>query len=112
MLDWNPTFAEVTTRLCVTVEVCWPYRANQKGSVENLVGWMKGSFFKLRAGQLDLRFPVRVGPTGMVTWETNRHSMPTEALGYASTLHLFCDRVVIVASTRACTGTTASPLAR
>ena len=48
VLAWNPTFAEVTTRLGVTVEVCWPYRANQKGSVENLVGWVKGSFFKLR----------------------------------------------------------------
>ena len=47
-LAWIPTFAEVTTRLGVAVEVCWPYRANQKGSVENLVGWVKGSFFKQR----------------------------------------------------------------
>ena len=147
VLAWNPTFAEVTTRLGVAVEVCWPYRANQKGSVENLVGWVKGSFFKqrrfldeqdlemqlqawheevneqrpsratgrvagavlraeerprlrpvkLRAEQLDLRFPVRVSPTGMLTWETNRYSMPAEALGYAATLHLFRDRVVIAA---------------
>lgn len=30
------------------VELCRPRRANQKGSVENLVGWVKGSFFKVR----------------------------------------------------------------
>ncbi|MFN7955794.1 MAG: hypothetical protein U0610_29030 [bacterium] len=34
--------------LGVGVELCWPRRANQKGSVENLVGWVKGSFFKQR----------------------------------------------------------------
>jgi hypothetical protein len=28
--------------------VCWPYRAQEKGSVENLVGFVKGSFFKQR----------------------------------------------------------------
>ena len=52
---------------------------------------------KLAPEQLDLRYPVRVGPTGMVTFETNRYSMPAEALGYAATLHLYADRVVIVA---------------
>ena len=30
------------------VELCWPQRPQQKGSVENLVGWVKGSFFKQR----------------------------------------------------------------
>jgi len=30
------------------VELCWPYRAQQKGSVENLVGFVKSSFFKVR----------------------------------------------------------------
>jgi len=46
--EWNPVFAAVLLELGVGVEVCWPYRANQKGSVENLVGWVKGSFFKQR----------------------------------------------------------------
>ena len=32
----------------MAVELCWPARGNQKGSVENLVGWVKGSFFKQR----------------------------------------------------------------
>jgi transposase len=34
--------------LGIGVEVCWPYRPQEKGSVENLVGWVKGSFFKQR----------------------------------------------------------------
>jgi transposase len=46
--EWNPTFAAVMLDLGVGIEVCWPARGNQKGSVENLVGWVKGSFFKQR----------------------------------------------------------------
>ena len=46
--EWNPIFAYAALELGFTAEVCWPRRANQKGSVENLVGWLKGSFFKQR----------------------------------------------------------------
>lgn len=46
--EWNPTFAGVTLDLGMGVEVCWPYRPQEKGSVENLVGWVKGSCFKQR----------------------------------------------------------------
>jgi transposase len=46
--DWNPTFAAVTLDLGLGVEVCWPRRPQEKGAVENLVGWVKGSFFKQR----------------------------------------------------------------
>jgi transposase len=46
--EWNKTFAQVMLELGVGVEVCWPYSGNQKGSVERLVGWVKGSFFKQR----------------------------------------------------------------
>jgi len=46
--EWNPTLAAVMLDLGVGIEVCWPARGNQKGSVENLVGWVKGSFFKQR----------------------------------------------------------------
>jgi hypothetical protein len=34
--------------LSLGVELCWPYRPNEKGSVESLVRWVKGSFFKQR----------------------------------------------------------------
>src|SRR5262245_28358330 len=46
--EWNPTFAGVTLDLGIGVEVCWPYRPQEKGSVENLVGWVKNSLFKQR----------------------------------------------------------------
>jgi transposase len=55
--EWNTTFAAVMLELGVGIEVCWPARGNQKGSVENLVGWAKGSFFKVRRfwDDVDLR---------------------------------------------------------
>ena len=46
--EWNTTFAYVTLDLGVGVELCWPHSPQQKGSDENLVGWVKGSFFKQR----------------------------------------------------------------
>jgi len=45
---WNPTFGAVMLDLGLGVELCWPRSPEQKGSVENLVGWVKGSFFKQR----------------------------------------------------------------
>jgi transposase len=44
--EWNPTFAGVALDLGLSLEVCWPYRPQKKGSVENLVGWVKGSFLQ------------------------------------------------------------------
>ena len=46
--EWNPTFASVALDLGLGVELCWPKSPEQKGSVENLVKWVKGSFFKQR----------------------------------------------------------------
>ncbi len=147
VLAWNPTFAEVTARLGVAVEASWLYRPRPKRSVENLMGWVRGAFFrarqfrdaddlqnqlqawqdevnerrpgratgripgellrgeelrrlrpvKLAPEQIDLRYPVWVDPTGMVTHETNRYSMPADVLGHSATLHLYGDRVVIEA---------------
>ncbi len=45
---WNPMTAATMLELGVAIEVCWPRSGNQKGSVENLVGFVKGSFFKQR----------------------------------------------------------------
>jgi len=45
---WNPVFACATLEIGIGVELCWPYQARQKGSVENLVGFVKSSFFKVR----------------------------------------------------------------
>jgi transposase len=46
--QWNSIFAGVALDLGLGVELCWPHSPEQKGSVENLVGWVKGSFFKPR----------------------------------------------------------------
>src|SRR5208283_1484455 len=46
--EWNSTFAYAALELGFTAEVCWPHQPQQKGAVENLVGWVKGSFFKQR----------------------------------------------------------------
>lgn len=143
--EWNATFSGVAMDLGLGIEVCWPYQPQQKGAVENLVGWVKGSFFKQRRFEnaddlarqlaewlvevnerrpsratnaipsvrlleerarlrplkiapdaLALRIPVVVGPTGMVTWDSNRYSMPPDAIGIAGTLFLYRDRVRIV----------------
>jgi transposase len=45
---WNAVFADVMVSLGGVAEVCWPRRPQEKGAVENLVGWVKGSFFKQR----------------------------------------------------------------
>jgi transposase len=59
--EWNPVFAYATLEMGVGVELCWPYRAQQKGSVENLVGFVKSSFFKVRRfhDAEDLRLQLR-----------------------------------------------------
>jgi transposase len=46
--EWNPLFAGVALDLGLGIELCWPSSPEQKGSIENLIGWVKGSFFKQR----------------------------------------------------------------
>ena len=46
--EWNPLFAGVALDLRLGIELCWPSSPRQKGSIENLIGWVKGSFFKQR----------------------------------------------------------------
>jgi transposase len=143
---WNETFGHVALDYGFGVELCTPGRGQEKGAVENLVGFVKGSFFKVRRfhdrGDLGaqladwhhdvnevrpcratgvppamriaaerarlrplaiapeayaLRFPIMVGPTGVVTFEGYRYSMPPEAIGIPGTLWLYRERVRIVA---------------
>ena len=143
--EWNPTFAAAMFELGLGVELCWPYSPEQKGAIENLVGWVKGSFFKQRRfhdqadllqqlsewlyeinnvrpsratdvppqaridqdrarlrplrlapTELALRFPVTVGPTAEVIFDSNSYSMPPDAAGLTGTLFLYRDRVRIV----------------
>jgi transposase len=48
---WNRTFAQLALDYAFAIELCTPQQGRQKGSVENLVGWVKGSFFKVRRFQ-------------------------------------------------------------
>jgi len=45
---WNPTFFKFMTELDSHPEACWPKSGNQKGAVENLVGWVKSNFLPER----------------------------------------------------------------
>jgi transposase len=144
--EWNPTFAGVALDLGLGIELCWPQSPEQKGAVENLVKWVKGSFFKQRRfldeedlhrqlrewlvevntqrpsratgvipaermkeerprlrplkvapANLALRFPIVVGPTGMVLHDTHEYSMSPDSMGIPGTLYLYRDTVRIVA---------------
>jgi transposase len=45
---WNATLGQVAIDYGFTVELCAPRQPQQKGSVENLVGFVKRSFFRAR----------------------------------------------------------------
>lgn len=45
---WNATLAQTAIDYGFTVELCTPRQPQQKGSVENLVGFVKRSFFRAR----------------------------------------------------------------
>jgi transposase len=86
--EWNPTFAGVMLELGVGVELCWPASPQQKGAIENLVGWVKGSFFKQRRflDEQDLR-------EQLAQWlqETNE-SRPSRATGVIPAVRLAEER--------------------
>ena len=46
--EWNSTFAGAALDYGFVPELCTPRQPHQKGLVENGVGWVKGSFFKVR----------------------------------------------------------------
>ncbi len=45
---WHPTLAPVAIDYGFTVELCTPRQPQQKGAVENLVGFVKRAFFRAR----------------------------------------------------------------
>ncbi len=144
-IQWNDTFSQVALDYRFGPELCTPRRGQEKGSVENLVGFVKNGFFKVRrfhdradldtqlaqwhrdvnearpcratgvtpaariveerrrlrplsipSAEYALRFPVRVGPTGWVSFQGVRYSMPAETIGLSATLFLYRDAVRIM----------------
>ncbi len=47
-IEWNPVFGQVALDYRFGVELCTPRRGQEKGSVENLVGFVKKNFFLVR----------------------------------------------------------------
>ena len=86
--EWNPIFAGVVLDLGLGIEVCWPYAPQQKGAIENLVGWVKGSFFKQRRflDDEDLR-------TQLAAWLVEGNTTrPSRATGVIPAVRLVEDR--------------------
>jgi transposase len=77
--QWNPTFAGVMLDQGLGVELCWPYSPEQKGSVESLVKWVKGSFFKPRRF-VDMEDLVRQLAEWHVEVNTQRPSRATNVI--------------------------------
>src|SRR2546425_9583067 len=48
LIVWNPVFGQVALDYRFAPELCLPRAGQQKGAVENLVGWVKKSFFTCR----------------------------------------------------------------
>jgi transposase len=48
LIVWNAVFGQVALDYRFAPELCWPRAAQQKGAVEQLVGWVKRSFFTCR----------------------------------------------------------------
>ena len=46
---WNETFLKFIVELEAHPMACWPESPNQKGSVENLVGWVRSNFLPERS---------------------------------------------------------------
>jgi transposase len=145
IIQWNSTFSQAALDYRFAPELCTPRRGQEKGAVENLVGFVKNGFFKVRRfhdradleaqladwhhdvnevrpcratgvppsariseerarlrplpippTEYPLRFPVRVGPTGWVTFRGVRYSMPAETLNLPATLYLYPETVRIM----------------
>ena len=145
-IQWNDTFGQTALDYRFAPELCTPRRGQEKGSAENLVGFVKNGFFKVRRfhdhedllaqlaawhievntlrpcratgvtpaeriaaererlrplaivpAEYALRFSVFVGPTGLVSFQGYRYSMPPEAIGIPGMLWLYPERVRIVA---------------
>jgi hypothetical protein len=74
---FNATFAQAIVDIGVGVEMCAPKSANQKGAVESLVRWVKGSFFKHRKFQDELDLEAQ-----LAAWQLEVNTQtPSRATG-------------------------------
>lgn len=86
---WNQTLAQVAIDYGFTIELCTPRSPEQKGAVENLVGWVKKSFFRARRFA-DLEHDL---PRQLVEWLTAANEeRPSRATGVVPAERLVLER--------------------
>jgi transposase len=83
-VEWQQPFAQFAMDCGFVPLACWPYRPQQKGSVENLVGFVKGNFFcgRIFKDRADLISQLQ-------QWETQvNQERPCDATGEIPALRL------------------------
>jgi transposase len=86
---WNQTLAQVAIDYGFTIELCTPRSPEQKGAVENLVGWVKKSFFRARRFA-DLEHDL---PRQLADWLTaGNEERPSRATGVVPAERLAAER--------------------
>jgi transposase len=88
LIVWNAVFGQVALDYRFAPELCWPRAAQQKGAVEQLVGWVKRSFFACR------RFHDRADLERQLTaWLTDVNTVrPSRATGVIPAVRLAEER--------------------
>jgi transposase len=84
---WNPVLAPVAIDYGFTIELCTPRQPQQKGAVENLVGYVKRAFFRARRFQdLTTDLPQQLGAwlTEVNTTRPNRATKEIPAVRLAA----------------------------
>jgi transposase len=88
LIVWNPVFGQVALDYRFAPELCWPRAGQQKGAVEQLVGWVKRSFFASR------RFHDRADlERQLAGWLTDVNTVrPSRATGVIPAVRLAIER--------------------
>lgn len=88
LIVWNAVFGQVALDYRFAPELCWPRAAQQKGAVEQLVGWVKRSFFACR------RFHDRADlERQLAAWLTDVNTVrPSRATGVIPAIRLAEER--------------------
>jgi transposase len=77
---WNPVLAPVAIDYGFTIELCTPRQPQQKGAVENLVGYVKRAFFRARRfSDLATDLPQQLGEW-LVEVNTTRPNRATKEI--------------------------------
>jgi transposase len=87
-IHWNETFGQTALDYRFAPELCTPRRGQEKGAVENLVGFVKGNFFKVR------RFHDRADLEAQLAgWLTEVNTVrPSRATGVTPAARLDAER--------------------